>query len=81
MARLSAGLSLGFCVRGIDKSSEFRDSGRNSQSFYDVLASGLMGIVPLLVSAEPAFFLGLLVAERLLDNDRRPVVHRSGIGS
>ena len=59
MVGLSVGLSLDFGAGGIDDFSESRDFERNGQSFCDVLASGLVGIAPLLVSAGPAFFLGL----------------------
>ena len=63
MAGLTAGLYQGFCAGGIDASSASSDSG-------------LVGIVSLLVSAEPVFFLG-----RLFDDDRRAVVRRSGLNS
>ena len=52
------------------------DSGIDGQSFCDVLASGLVGKVSLLVSAWPVFFLG-----RLFDDDRLAVVRRSGLNS
>ena len=74
MTGLSAGLSIAFFTSGIDASRESSDSGKDGQSFCDALVSGLVGIVPLLVSAGPAFFLGLPAAERLFDNDRCSVV-------
>ena len=41
----------------------------------------LVGIVPLLVSAGPSFFMGLPAAERIFDDDRRSVVRCSDLGS
>ena len=76
---LLTGLSRGFCAGGIDESSESSDSGRDGQSFCNLLASELAGIVHSLVSAGPAFFLGLPMAKRRLDNDRLSEVCRSGI--